>query len=555
LSQEEARLWSGRPARLLAGFEVNFLLEDMKTSGLRPKRLREILKFFYRGWTELAEDDPEWLITIEEKQLHALLKEDLALMQGMLEPELSKLAVGFLRDNTEKLTAQQRKHVLVDDLLCLSRASQLLAHLLASQTLTVTADCCKSIEVFDSYPYQDGLDDFLFINPDAHCECLTADRRSVAINTAQNKLLDDESINACDQIAARTKPSDNSEAGTVKVKAFETPEKEFEGLATLVSQLLASGDHRPQDVGIVALHRFWERQVGAHLEKHGIPVASLFSADRLSGDIRDLERSMPLRVYTALRLVASPTDAAAWRCWCGFGDYLANSAAFMEIKALAQTIPSEDGSLLQTLRLLDEQAGPSLPESEKVLAAYRAGLALIEKSQDLTGTALLKRLAELAAGNESAGVPPVLQTLFADSGDLDAPALLAHAEQRLFFPHFSPGEDCVRLLEPKDLCSLPFKTLIICGFVNGFLPCRDYFDGTKMPLDKQQKTHAADVRQLYLMLSAAQDTLVFSHFEKTDIESAERLRLKISRIRLEKGVRICLISRSELLELLLDGTS
>ena len=49
--------FTGREPRLLLNYELNALMEDMKTSGLRPGRLKEMLKFFYRGWTELAADD------------------------------------------------------------------------------------------------------------------------------------------------------------------------------------------------------------------------------------------------------------------------------------------------------------------------------------------------------------------------------------------------------------------------------------------------------------------------------------------------------------------
>jgi hypothetical protein len=552
LSQDEARSWSGRPARLLAGFEVNFLLEDMKTSGIRPKRLREMLRFFYRGWTELAEDDPAWLITAEEQQLHAFLKEYLVLMQGMLEPELSKFAVGFLRNNANARARHQKKHVLVDDFPHLSRASQLLAHLLASQTLTVTGDRCGNAEVFDSYPYPAGLDEFLIINPDARCKELSMGYRGVAVSAAQNSLLDDASISAENRAAATVKTFDSADARTIEIKAFGTPDEEFEGVAALVTRLLDSQGHRPEDIGIVTLHRLWTRAIGAQLEKQGILVDSLFSDAQFTGDIRDPERSMVLRVSTALRLVASPADAAAWRCWCGFGDYLANSAAFVDIKALAQSARREDGGLVYALECLDKQTVPPLPGSEEVLAAYRAGCNLIETSRELTGNALIKHLTRSVTSmtkgmNADVDELPALRRLLAGSAEMDAGTMAALVEQRLFFPRFSQDGGRVRLVEPKDLCSLPFKTLIICGFVNGFLPCRDYFDGTRMPLDKQVKAHASDVQLLYLMLSAAQSSLIFSYFEKIDLERAERLKLKIARIRFEKGARVCRITPSELL--------
>ena len=40
LADDGARRWSGREPRLLTAFEETFLMEDMKVSGLRPKRLR-----------------------------------------------------------------------------------------------------------------------------------------------------------------------------------------------------------------------------------------------------------------------------------------------------------------------------------------------------------------------------------------------------------------------------------------------------------------------------------------------------------------------------------
>lgn len=54
LSCPEARAFTGRNPRLLADFEERILMEDMKACGLKPKRLREMLKFFFRQWTELA---------------------------------------------------------------------------------------------------------------------------------------------------------------------------------------------------------------------------------------------------------------------------------------------------------------------------------------------------------------------------------------------------------------------------------------------------------------------------------------------------------------------
>ena len=155
LSDAEAVRWSGREPRLLTAYEELFLLEDMKVSGLRPKRLREMLKFFYRSWTELADDDLNWLLPGEESNVHTLLKDNLALTRSIVEPEAGNLAVNYLRGHAGAVAAHSFAHVLVDDYQRISKASQLLAGLMATETLTIAGDRTACVQVYDSYPYAD----------------------------------------------------------------------------------------------------------------------------------------------------------------------------------------------------------------------------------------------------------------------------------------------------------------------------------------------------------------------------------------------------------------
>lgn len=175
LADDGARRWSGREPRLLTAFEETFLMEDMKVSGLRPKRLREMLKFFYRSWTELADDDPDWLLPGEEADVHTLLKENLVFMRAVIEPEAANLAARYLREHDEARAAHSYAHVLMDDYACASRASQTLANLVATCSITVAGDAETCIETYDSYPYAAGIDEFLATHPDAACEHLDAD--------------------------------------------------------------------------------------------------------------------------------------------------------------------------------------------------------------------------------------------------------------------------------------------------------------------------------------------------------------------------------------------
>ena len=156
LSCEAGRAFSGRTGRIATPLEMGFIMEDMKVSGLKNRRLKEMLKFFYRSWTELVEDadgNGDWLIPGEEADVHALLKAVLDATGAVLEPEAAAMAVRFLLADEATLAAASRRHVIVDDYQMLSRASQHLANLLARDTVAVGADAAACAEVFDSYPY------------------------------------------------------------------------------------------------------------------------------------------------------------------------------------------------------------------------------------------------------------------------------------------------------------------------------------------------------------------------------------------------------------------
>ena len=120
------------------------------------------------------------------------------------------------------------------------------------------------------------------------------------------------------------------------------------------------------------------------------------------------------------------------------------------------------------------------------------------------------------------------------------------ARKRLTMPALSGG-DAVAVVPYDLMAGLSPDVLVVAGFVNGFIPCRDYFDATVMPLDKQEKTHAADARRVYALVGKANRALALSHFASTDLESASVLKLKIDRIKLRDGVRVCTIAPSDFL--------
>lgn len=546
LSTDEAMCWSGRNPRLLTEFEEKFLMEDMKVSGLRPKRLREMLRFFYRSWTELADDNPDWLLCGEEADVHALLKTNLTFTHSIIEPEVANLAVNFLRSHEHARGAQARTHVMIDDYQRMNRASQQLANLVASQSIVVTGDPAAGTEVYDSYPYVVGLDEFLETYPNALLHELTVCRCTYAAASAAQALLSDPGMNGpvCEMTEA------TAHNGAVVLSA-SSPDDEFSRVARFVADAAREGTPLSQIV-VAVPNNTWATNMGAALRARGLDCESLLLGQPIRGDIRDDTRCIQARIMTALDLVANPEDAMAWRCWCGYGDYLAGSAAIANLRTFAD---EQNVEFLEALRKIGTETHASNDVMQEriigdthVTHAYRIGLGLIAHAQDLNGRSLLDELTRVITDDGESSAPPVIVDLcLPDRDSDDSAASMAHqANERLMAPTL-PDREAVAII-PYDL-TVGFSPdiLIVTGFVNGFIPCRDYFDGSVMPLDKREKTRIKDTSRVYSLVGKAKQTLALSYFTSVDLENADALKLKINRIRLDHGTRMCTIGPSEFL--------
>lgn len=544
LSDAEAVRWSGREPRLLTAYEELFLLEDMKVSGLRPKRLREMLKFFYRSWTELADADPNWLLAGEEANVHALLKANLAFTRSIIEPEAGNFAVNYLRGHAGARGAHSFAHVLVDDYQRISRASQLLADLVAAETLTIAGDRAACVQVYDSYPYAAGLDEFMDAHEGAEDIELSACHACAAGAAAASKLLADPAMQS---IAFHV--AEGVAAGQTTILEAKLPEDEFGAVARFVADAVAGG-MSPADVTVATPNGVWSRNIVKALLAAKVPAQALADRQPVRGDIRDNDRCVPARVLTALDLVADPDNALAWRCWCGYGDWLANSSAMANLRKHA----GEQGQgLVESLRDVQDGApAANADDADRIVGAKRvaeareAGLALIDSAAGLEGTALLDKLAELVTGQEGTTAPGIVSALCLGEQDNSAAAMAERFRSRLLAPRIDSA--AVQVVPYDQVAGLSPKVLIISGFVNGFIPCREYFDSAEMPLDKQEKEHAKDARRVYAMAGKASEQLVISRFTTASLETAGVMKLHIGRIRLQDGKRMCVIEPSDFTE-------
>lgn len=586
LASPDAVCATGRRARMMSDVEYQFFLEDLLVTGKRPKRLREMMKFFERGWSELREDDGDWLVTGEEEELERLAKDNLDSMQALHPAEVAAACVRYLAGSAKALAEAAYPCVFVDDARSMSRSSQILACMLASDELTLTWDPNAALRGEEPYNYELGLSELLAENPSAQVIELDACHASQAVQGVLRNLLtrpfmkdapsveilhdarpsDDDGVASNPRmVSALTRtvasstdggmvvPSSAEDAsaaaqGEFRVQVAPYLSDEMPQVVAMVRDALvraqaagAPAESAAEQVFVAVPNDAWALRVCAALGQSSIPVSPVLARQRIGGDIRDLSKSRAAQVAEALALVADPADSLAWRCWCGFGDYLAHSR---EVDWLAKDARCAGRTLADEFFALDEGELEGVPESEgfgRLAQRCRSARDLIEEARGLRGEELLARACEAALGTRD--LPEELRLLLDDvrPGE-DAAALVARLEDALIAPRFAPA--CVRVGNLEALLGQAPRTIVFAGMVNGLIPAHAMFDLTEAMADEQDRMREKLVRRLYAAAGTARETIACSSFECATVEQSERLHLDTTRVRLAKEGRVCDISPS-----------
>lgn len=528
--------------RLLSAYETDFVTEDVKTLGTRPKRLREMLKFLYRGWTELSDEDPEWLFTVEEIDTFEFLTLELQYLGAVMEPQVSNLATKALRMDAQVRARFERGHVFVCGYQSLSRASQLLCQLVAGEELVVGAGPSMGVDVFESYAYPAGVEEFARYNLAA--EIADVDEREGAAGDVVGETgaaVGDEG----DDVACDAGASEGAEPPVEReATMWRTPADELAGVADAVAAAVERGVDTG-DIAVASFHPWWTQQMARALKARGIETNAWPGALRLRGDVRELDRCLALRVVTLLRLLADRHDGMAWRSWFGFGDFLTRSNQFAEMRRQICGMRIGEGCTVAAGKRAAQ--GGHAPagvgtgvaimggagDVHRDLSAYGIDLdsdlaPLFAEVSGLRGPALLAYLVETLAGPDEP-MPAALRPLLALGADADAAQMLSELERLQFFSGVSarPG---VTVAPYTALGDVDFSQVSIVGFVNGLFPSADYFDLTKVSIDKQKKMGERDARTARVLAGLGRRGLHVSGFERCERTLAERLGVRQVRI-------------------------
>ena len=541
LCTPQATAFTGREAHVLNDYEQDFFFEDMRVLGTKQHRLREMLKFFFRGWSEMHEDEPDWLVTVEEKDVNRLAKADLAMMRAYHPCEVSAAAVRYLASDADALAVARVAHVLVDDFRAMSRASQRLCEMLAGESLSVAWDDVASLVGEEPYGYAEGLQE-LAGQCDLECVRLSTFQGSPVAYAALSNLYRQECVTA--ELPEKGRAGE----GEIVVRTAGMLDKEPAYVVEEVRKALDEGV-APEDVFVAAGRSSWVARMRSALEDAGIPASWAEDRECLRGDIRDPERCADMAMANALRLAADPRNCLAWRCWCGFGDYLCHSAAFADLSHVLENAPQV--TLCDLLSGLigegDLVVGGDMLDRPRVEERVRAGKSMLAEAEGLTGQALLDVLHRhvCAAGQRTDAFDALLGDVAPTDG---AGALLARVDAA--FQPQAPKPGCVRVGLFDALLGQTPRVLVLCGLTNGLYPEKGYFDLLQKTIEDQDKMHARLIDQLVEVAGKAGERLVLTSFAHADILDAEPMKLMSERIRLRNGHRMCEFAPSAVIDYL-----
>lgn len=559
LGAPAARAVTGRRPRVLAEFEEQFLIEDLRTTSMSGKRIKDMFGFFQRSWTELADDDMgSFILDAQEHLLHAAVKRYLSSYDAMHVCEVSNFAVNYLRACPLE-AADAPAHVVIDGYHALNRASQVLFDMVPCQTLWAFADSTCVVQGSDPFPYLAGVEQFAAADgtvvvdlPDPEPagvsgaagvlgSCGFLEAASFGVTESRGK---EAAVETYD-VPALPEPLPGIEA-----LEFAAPREEFDGVAERVTSLLEEGVS-PEDVVVAVPNRTWATNVSKALKARGCAVQVLGRKQPVGGNVRELDACPTARVYTALALLADPEDALAWRCWCGFDDYLCRSNVYGLVEKKAS---EANMSVPRKLDELYRAQAASTKAQEAFFEAYRQGRGMLEALAGLRGVELV---AELASGLGLDGVPAVVaqarDEALAD-GVAGAAEIFAVLQGLVLEPALGGSEAGVRVVEFDRIAGVKGRYGFVAGLMNGWFPAHAYFDLAEADFDHRRRMDAECRAGLYSLAGIASQGLVFSGFTGCDLELAERMKLKGYRVRMTaEGQRVTTVRRSELLPYALDA--
>lgn len=567
LSTPQALAMFGRAPRVLDGYEQDILMEDMKVSQMKNRRLRALSGYLFSGWANLSDD--RWEQTYEEDLFIERLHSNLRLIGGVLPCEASNLALKVLREHEDVRRDLSYDLVIVDDFELASRSTQHMLRALSRAGFRVASALRPGPAApGEPDPCYLGAVELIEAVPDVAVDVMRATCRPPKLASALSRLSRDGALpslapaglakiaeaGGAGGAAAAAVAADVAEAGEVRaapavpassgagadpsddsfsVCMAHGPEEELLVMANAAADALSQG----LSVMIVGADKLWRRNVAANFARVGLPVAE-DRADHLRGrNLEDPKVAGRIECASLKRLVKDAHDGVSWRALLAAGDHVGRSAAVDKLRTAAAAAAGDEGGfgprLLDALELLRagklDIADIDRPIMDDLLAAYERAVKLLEAAKEDSREGDFE--GNSAAAAATAAAEPAGASGIAEARD--------------------PG--LIFLCSLDDVAGRSADAVILGGFVNGAVPCRAYFDPTGLAGGARERERTRCVRSLHGVAQAARTRLLITGFTQVNLQIAETMDLHIASIKLKGGVRMAAIEPSELLGLLEEG--
>lgn len=497
-----------RQARLLDGNEMDVLLEDLKVSGLKPGRLREMTKFFYKGIADGVSRDADWLISAEEQRIWAIMTENLDARRALLPGEAFAVAVNALATpggaQAAASLAGADALVIVPAFNTLSATAQRFVRMLATRTLVAAGTDLDASNAEEDYPNPAGFD------------ALVAEAGTAAV------VLE----GPC-----------NEQACATAVAAH--PAEEFQAVCDAVAAAVDAGTPPPA-ITVACPNRTWMDAIAGRLAARGIPGAVQDAARKAKGDPREEGRCGRLRTRAAAKLLLDTDDFTAWRSWLGLGDWLVRSDAFLELLAWARDHETSAAEAFSTLIAIpDAERGCTLfHKFDEPHARFSALKDQLDGADGPTARAALE--------NAGCALTERERALLDAEAAFDAARFAGWVLGDETADEDAAANDAVAVVPYRRAFGRHGVLTVICGMVGGFLPALDAVSDRET-VDHRRRAYDRD-RILFEAAKSSGERIVLTRFTDDRIENADVLSMDVARIYMADGLRMAQVKPSPYLD-------
>lgn len=511
---------TGRVPRPLMEFEKDFMLEDLKKSGIGHGHLKCIecrLSRFAAAWATDQRDEPGWTNDPEDEEFERVLLDWLVFHRAMLIDELVPETLRFLRNNPASYDRKEFTHVLVDEYQDLNKAEQRLIELLADNAhLTIIGDEDQSIYSF-KHAHPEGISQYKERNLEAIQEQLHICHRCPAnvVEMANNLIRNNGS-----RADRRLESLGNDKHAFVRAVQWQGMNPEAKGIAEFVKRLINMGHVDAGETLILSPRRQFGYKVRDELEGMNVDTNCLFTQKELEGNAKKPAKYSAQEAFTILTLLARPEDHVALRCWCGFGSSDLRSGAWARMRKYCAESGLSLFEVAEKVRCKDIGSARDQAHDRVI----RERLNLLKEKLDSYAQLNGQELVEALFPKNETDFAQIRQAI-PDEFECEAGAqeILDVLRKNIVQPELPTNDDRVRIMSLHKSKGLTAHLVIVLGCIEELIP-----DLSDTECLQQRKIKLEEQRRLfYVAITRARKFLILSSVIWLPTNLAKRMKIEV----------------------------